>query len=79
MESQNWNSCRTIRPLDVFVVRALVVKQIEPESATEENLIACLEVRTAGDPDEEDLVFTNLTARELSGSLNSDVSQLAHF
>ena len=54
----------------MFVVRALVVKQIEPESATEENLIACLEVRTAGDPDEEDLVFTNLTARELSGSLN---------
>jgi hypothetical protein len=53
----------------VFVARAVVEKKIELESATEENLISCLEVRTAGDPDEEDIVFTNLTSRELSGSL----------
>lgn len=53
----------------MFVARAVVEKKIELESATEENLISCLEVRTAGDPDEEDIVFTNLTSRELSGSL----------
>jgi len=41
-------------------------KKIEPESATEENLMACLEVRTAGDPDDEDIVFTSLTSRQLS-------------
>lgn len=45
-------------------------KKIEAESATEQNLKACLEVRTAGDPDDEDLVFTNLTSRELSVALD---------
>lgn len=36
------------------------------ESAEEENLIDCLEVRTAGDPDEEDIIFTDLSPRDLS-------------
>lgn len=41
-----------------------------PDSAEEENLIGCLDVRTAGDPDEEDLFFTHMTPRELSCMLS---------
>ena len=29
----------------------------------------CLDVRLAGSPDEEDIVFTDLSSRELSGRL----------
>lgn len=32
--------------------------------------MSCLEVRTAGDPDDEEIVFTSLTSRELSTALN---------
>ncbi|MGB7345430.1 MAG: hypothetical protein WBD20_14545 [Pirellulaceae bacterium] len=59
----------TIRPLDTFVSRVLVEKKIESESAEEENLIACLEVRTAGDPDKEDVFSTHMTPREFLSRL----------
>lgn len=45
-------------------------KKIEPESSEEENLISCLEVRTAGDPDEENIVFTDLSPRTLAERLD---------
>ena len=45
-------------------------KKIESESSEEENLISCLEVRTAGDPDEEDIVFTDLSPRSLAERLD---------
>ncbi len=34
-------------------------------------MISCLEVRTAGDPDEEEIVFTHLSPRDLSEHLNA--------
>jgi len=46
-------------------------KKIESESPEEENLISCLDVRTAGDPDKEDIVYTYWTPRELSSRLAS--------
>ncbi len=52
-----------------FVSRLLVEKKIESESGEEENLIACLDVRTAGDPDREDVFYTHMTPRELSSRL----------
>ncbi len=44
-------------------------KKIASESREEENLIQCLEVRTAGDPDEEDIVYTDLSPQDLSDRL----------
>jgi hypothetical protein len=41
-------------------------KKIELDSVEEENLIECLDVRTAGDPDKEAVLFTHLSPRELS-------------
>jgi len=46
-------------------------KKIASKSSEEENLISCLEVRTAGDPDDEDIVFTDLSPRILSGHLEA--------
>ncbi|MGE0375111.1 MAG: ISAzo13 family transposase [Planctomycetaceae bacterium] len=40
------------------------------DSSEEEHLISCLEVRTAGDPDEADLVFTDLSPRSLAERLH---------
>ena len=45
---------------------------------TEENLIACLEVRTAGDPDEKEIVFTDLTSRELSTRMETLGTPVGH-
>lgn len=47
----------------------LVEKKVEPESPEEVNLRACLDVRTAGDPDDEAIIYTSLSPRELSGQL----------
>ncbi len=44
-------------------------KRIDCETQEEENLIECLEVRIAGDPDEEDLIYTDLSPQELSEKL----------
>jgi len=38
------------------VVQVRVEKKIQSESSEEESLISCLEERTAGDPDEENVV-----------------------
>jgi len=43
-------------------------KKVEPESPEEVNLRACLDFRTAGDPDEA-IIYTSLSPRELSDQL----------
>ena len=45
--------------------------KIDSESPVELNLISCLEVRTAGDPDKEDLIFTDLSPQELADRLDA--------
>ncbi len=77
-ESPNWISCRTIQRPDACVVRGPVEKKIEPDSETEENLITCLDVKTAGDPDEDDIVFTHLTPREISDCLGDMGTPVGH-
>ncbi len=44
-------------------------KKIDSETPEEENLIQCLEVQTAGDPDQEDIVYTDLCPQKLSDRL----------
>ena len=44
-------------------------KKIESKSSEEENLTSLLEFRTAGDPDDEEIVFTDLSPRILSDRL----------
>jgi hypothetical protein len=45
-------------------------KKIESESQEEQNLIQCLEVRIAGDPDKEDIIFTDLSPQDISDRLS---------
>lgn len=45
-------------------------KKICPESEVEQNLKSLLETRTAGDPDDEEIVFTNLSPATLSEKLS---------
>jgi hypothetical protein len=54
----------------VFVVLEPVEKKVETDSVAETNLNSLLEIRTAGSPDEEDLVFTDLSPPILSERLN---------
>jgi hypothetical protein len=67
--SPSWTCSKTILRLDVFGAWAPDAKKNASESREEENLIQCLEVRTAGDPDEEDIVYTDLSPRDLSDRL----------
>jgi hypothetical protein len=44
-------------------------KKIESEPQLEENLKSVLEVRTAGDPDEEDVLWTDLSPRQIADTV----------
>jgi hypothetical protein len=44
-----------------FGDQELVEKKLSPQSDIEENLKSLLETRTAGDPDDAKIVFTDLT------------------
>lgn len=46
-------------------------KKLTPDSDVERNLLALTETRTAGDPDEPDIVFTDLTPTRLEAELAS--------
>lgn len=63
--------CRMIRLPDERGALAQGEKKIDSESPAELNLISCLEVRTAGDPDKEDLIFTDLSPQELADRLDA--------
>lgn len=67
--SRNSTSLMTTRLLVGYGGPAPVEKKVESESPEEGNLISCLEVRTAGDPDQEDIIFTDLSPRMLSERL----------
>lgn len=55
----------TLRP-DECVGSVLVEKKIDSETPEEANLIECIEFRTAGDPDQEDIIYTDLSPQDLS-------------
>jgi hypothetical protein len=52
--------------LDRFVARVAVEKKVLPNSPLEQNLKSVLETRTAGDPDDARIVFTDLSPARIS-------------
>jgi Rhodopirellula transposase DDE domain len=46
-------------------------KKVEAEPQLEENLQAVLEIRTAGDPDEDDYVWTDLSPRQIAEAVTA--------
>jgi hypothetical protein len=54
---------------DGYGVRAEAEKRVESEPQLRQNLNAILEVRTAGDPDEEDVLWTDLSPRQIAESV----------
>jgi hypothetical protein len=62
----NWNCCLKIPPKDGCGVPAPVEKKVEAEPELERNLKSVLDVRTAGDPDEPDALFTDLSPRQIA-------------
>ncbi len=53
-------------------------KKIDSEMPEEKNLIQCIEFRTAGDPDEEDIVYTDWSPQDLSDRLSLVGRRCAH-
>ena len=51
---------------DEFAGQALVEKKVETEAGLKDNLNEMLQNRTAGDPDEQTVIFTDLSAAELA-------------
>jgi Rhodopirellula transposase DDE domain len=62
----NWNCCLKILPKDECGVPAPVEKKVEAEPELERNLKSVLEVRIAGDPDEQSVLFTDLSPRQIA-------------
>jgi len=54
------------RPRDGYAVRAEAEKKVESEPQLQHNLNSVLEVRTAGDPDEKDVLWTDLSPRQIA-------------
>ena len=69
--SPNWINFRTIRRRAAFVVRVRVETKVTPGSEFELNLPSLMKTRTAGDPDDEDLVFTDLTPTRLEQEMEA--------
>ena len=62
---------RTIRPRDEPAVQARGEKKATPGSKIESNLESLIQTRTAGDPDDEQIVFTDLTPTRLEQELTA--------
>src|SRR6056297_2307436 len=69
-ESKNSITWRTIRLPDGCVNPMRVEKKIDSETPEEKNLIQCIEFRTAGDLDEEDIVYTDWSPQDLADRLS---------
>lgn len=69
VESTTWSCFLTIPPPDAFAAAAQVEKKVTPGSEIESNLQSLTKTRTAGDPDDEEIVFTDLTPTRLEQEL----------
>jgi len=69
--STNWTPYRTIRLKVAFVGREPGEKKVTPGSDVEANLQSLIESRTAGDPDDESIRFTDLTPTRIEIELTS--------
>jgi hypothetical protein len=66
----NWRSCPTIRRRDECGGRAVVEKKmVEAQPELAENLKSVLEVRTAGNPDEADMRWTDLSPGQIAATV----------
>jgi len=65
----NWSNCLTIPPPGACGGQEPVEKKFTPDSLVEVNLQSLIETRTAGDPDDERIVFTDLTPTRLEREL----------
>jgi hypothetical protein len=59
-------NCRTIPPPDGYGVRAPGEKKVDSEPRLRQNLESVLEGRTAGDPDEADSLWTDLSPQAIA-------------
>jgi len=67
----NWTHSPTILRRDGCVVRAPVEKKVDSQPQLEQNLKSVLEVRTAGDPDEADTAWTDLSPTQIAESVTA--------
>lgn len=65
VELWNWTSYPKIRQTDELAVQAQVEKKVTPGSEVELNLQSLTKTRTAGDPDDEQMIYTDLTPTRL--------------
>ena len=62
----SWINCLTIRPRGACGAPVPVEKRIESEPELVENLKSVLETHLAGDPDEEDFLWTDFSPAQLA-------------
>src|SRR5581483_6310060 len=62
----SWMNCRTTRLPGACGGREVVEKKVATEPQLAENLQAVLAVRTAGDPDDEAITWTDLSPRQIA-------------
>jgi Rhodopirellula transposase DDE domain len=66
----SWRSCRTIRQRDECGDLVVVGKKmVENQPELAENLKSVLEVRTAGNPDEADVLWTDLSPQQIAAAV----------
>ena len=63
---RNWRNCPTIRQRAASGGREVVEKKVESEPQLEQNLKSVLEVRTAGDPDDDQVLWTDLAPARIA-------------
>lgn len=69
--STSWTRFRMIPLKDASAGREPVEKKVTPGSAVEANLQSLIETRTAGDPDDETIRFTDLTPTRIESELSA--------
>lgn len=67
----NWIYCPTIQRQGEFGGPAAVEKKVETQRELAENLKSVLEVRTAGNPDEADVLWTDLSPRQIATTVTT--------
>jgi hypothetical protein len=67
----NWTHSLTIRLRDACGVLELVEKKVDSRPDLEQNLNSVLEIRTAGDPDDADAAWTDLSPTQIAETVTA--------
>jgi hypothetical protein len=62
------STCRTTRPSVACADRGEVEKKVDADPQLEQNLFSLLEERTAGDPDDDQVLYTELTPPQIAAA-----------